>query len=245
MKRGREQKEKNARKELAYAFPKTVPVMVGYLVLGMAYGILMKVNGFGIWWTAAMSIFVYAGSLQYVGITFLAAGVHPAYAFIMGLMINARHLFYGISMLARYRGTGKVKPYLIFALTDETFSVVCNEEPPAGMPRDKVFFWISFLDQLYWLAGSFSGAVLGTMISFDTTGMDFALTALFVVIFIEQWEEQKEHWPALTGVLASAACLWVFGAETFIIPSMVLISAVIGLSYQHSKAGKEEMGHGV
>ena len=245
MKRGREQKEKNARKELAYAFPKTVPVMVGYLVLGRAYGILMKVNGFGIWWTAAMSIFVYAGSLQYVGITFLAAGVHPAYAFIMGLMINARHLFYGISMLARYRGTGKVKPYLIFALTDETFSIVCNEEPPAGMSGERVFFWISFLDQLYWLAGSFSGAVLGTMISFDTTGMDFALTALFVVIFIEQWEEQKEHWPALTGVLASAACLWVFGAETFIIPSMVLISAVIGLSYQHSKAGKEEMGHGV
>lgn len=245
MKRGREQKEKNARKELAYAFPKTVPVMAGYLVLGMAYGILMKVNGFGIWWTAAMSIFVYAGSLQYVGITFLAAGVHPAYAFIMGLMINARHLFYGISMLARYRGTGKVKPYLIFALTDETFSIVCNEEPPAGMSGERVFFWISFLDQLYWLAGSFSGAVLGTMISFDTTGMDFALTALFVVIFIEQWEEQKEHWPALTGVLASAACLWVFGAETFIIPSMVLISAVIGLSYQHSKAGKEEMGHGV
>lgn len=245
MKRGREQKEKNARKELAYAFPKTVPVMVGYLVLGMAYGILMKVNGFGIWWTAAMSIFVYAGSLQYVGITFLAAGVHPAYAFIMGLMINARHLFYGVSMLARYRGTGKVKPYLIFALTDETFSVDCNEEPPAGMSRDKVFFWISFLDQLYWLAGSLAGAVLGTMISFDTTGMDFALTALFVVIFIEQWEGQKEHWPALTGVLASAACLWVFGAETFIIPSMVLISAVIGLSYQHSKAGKEEMGHGV
>lgn len=245
MKRGREQKEKNARKELAYAFPKTVPVMVGYLVLGMAYGILMKVNGFGIWWTAAMSIFVYAGSLQYVGITFLAAGVHPAYAFIMGLMINARHLFYGISMLARYRGTGKVKPYLIFALTDETFSIVCNEEPPAGMSGERVFFWISFLDQLYWLAGSFSGAVLGTMISFDTTGMDFALTALFVVIFIEQWEEQKEHWPALTGVLASAACLWVFGAETFIIPSMVLISAVIGLSYRYGKAGKEEMGHGV
>lgn len=245
MKRGREQKEKNARKELAYAFPKTVPVMVGYLVQGMAYGILMKVNGFGIWWTAAMSIFVYAGSLQYVGITFLAAGVHPAYAFIMGLMINARHLFYGISMLARYRGTGKVKPYLIFALTDETFSIVCNEEPPAGMSGERVFFWISFLDQLYWLAGSFSGAVLGTMISFDTTGMDFALTALFVVIFIEQWEEQKEHWPALTGVLASAACLWVFGAETFIIPSMVLISAVIGLSYRYGKAGKEEMGHGV
>ena len=144
MKRGREQKEKNARKELAYAFPKRVPVMVGYLVLGMAYGILMKVNGFGIWWTAAMSIFVYAGSLQYVGITFLAAGVHPAYAFIMGLMINARHLFYGISMLARYRGTGKVKPYLIFALTDETFSIVCNEEPPAGMSGERVFFWISF-----------------------------------------------------------------------------------------------------
>lgn len=242
--KGDREDRRQARSELSYALPKTIPVMVGYLVLGMAYGILMKVNGFGIGWTAAMSIFVYAGSLQYVGITFLAAGVHPAYALIMGLMINARHLFYGISMLGRYQGTGKVKPYLIFALTDETFSVVCNEEPPEGLSREMVFFWISFLDQLYWIAGSLAGAVLGTMISFDTTGMDFALTALFVVIFIEQWEGQKEHWPALTGVLASAACLWVFGAESFIIPSMVLISVVIALSYRRGKDRKEEPGYG-
>lgn len=226
------------RSELHYAFPKTIPVMVGYLVLGMAYGILMKVNGYGFWWAAAMSIFVYAGSLQYVGITFLAAGVHPLYAFCMGLMINARHLFYGISMLKQYQDMGKWKPYLIFALTDETFSVVCSEETPEGLEREKVLFWISLLDQLYWLFGTLMGVLLGSLITFNTTGMDFALTALFVVIFMDQWEGQTKHWPSLTGVLASAACLWIFGPDSFIIPAMVLILAVIAAAWKWE--GKQE-----
>lgn len=230
--------------ELRYALPKTVPVMVGYLVLGMAYGILMKVNGYGVYWAAAMSIFVYAGSLQYVGITFLAAGVHPVYAFCMGLMINARHLFYGISMLKQYQGTGKWKPYLIFALTDETFSVVCNEEVPEGLAREKVFFWISLLDQIYWLSGTLIGVLLGSFITFDTTGMDFALTALFVVIFIDQWEGQKRHWPALTGVLASAICLCIFGPDSFIIPAMILILAVISVVYKRETKRETECGMG-
>ena len=172
-----------------------------------------------------MSVFVFAGSLQYVGITFLASVVHPLYAFLMTLMINARHLFYGISVLSRYRDMGAVKPYLIFGLTDETFSVVCGEEPPENVDRRTAYFWVTFLDQLYWIAGSLLGVLLGGLIPFATTGMDFALTALFVVIFEEQWESQRDHRPALIGVAASVICLEIFGADSFIIPAMALILA--------------------
>lgn len=217
--------------ELKYAFPKTVPVMVGYLFLGAAYGILMEVNGFGVGWVLAMSMFVYAGSLQYVGVTLLAAAVHPLYAFAMGLMINARHLFYGISILNKYKGLGRWKPYLIFALTDETFSVLCNEDGQKGLDRERVYLWIALLDHLYWIAGSVMGVILGSMITFDTKGLDFALTALFVVIFTEQWKHNGNHKAALLGVLASFACLLIFGADVFIIPSMVVILAALTWQY--------------
>ena len=219
--------EKNYQSPLRYAFPKTVPVMVGYLFLGAAYGILMKVNGFGLVWTVAVSLFVYAGSLQYAGVSLLAAAVHPLYALAMSLMINARHLFYGLSVLDKYRNIKGCKPYLIFALTDETFSVICNEEPPEGMDKASVYFWISFLDQIYWVAGSVLGCLAGGILRFNTEGLDFALTALFVVIFTDQWITKKDHRPALTGLLVSAACLAVFGADAFIIPAMVGILAVI------------------
>ena len=219
--------EKNYQSPLRYAFLKTVPVMVGYLFLGAAYGILMKVNGFGLVWTVAVSLFVYAGSLQYAGVSLLAAAVHPLYALAMSLMINARHLFYGLSVLDKYRNIKGCKPYLIFALTDETFSVICNEEPPEGMDKASVYFWISFLDQIYWVAGSVLGCLAGSILTFNTEGLDFALTALFVVIFTDQWITKKDHRPALTGLLVSAACLAVFGADAFIIPAMVGILAVI------------------
>ena len=219
--------EKNYQSPLRYAFPKTVPVMVGYLFLGAAYGILMKVNGFGLVWTVAVSLFVYAGSLQYAGVSLLAAAVHPLYALAMSLMINARHLFYGLSVLDKYRNIKGCKPYLIFALTDETFSVICNEEPPEGMDKASVYFWISFLDQIYWVAGSVLGCLAGGILRFNTEGLDFALTALFVVIFTDQWITKKDHRPALTGLLVSAVCLAVFGADAFIIPAMVGILAVI------------------
>ena len=214
---------------LRYAFPKTVPVMVGYLFLGAAYGILMKVNGFGFGWVLAMSVFVYAGSLQYVGVGLLAAMVSPVYAFLMGLMINARHLFYGISMLARYGKLKKFRTYLIFSLTDETFSVICSEKIPPRLDREWVYLWISLLNQLYWVSGSLVGSILGGFISFDTKGLDFALTALFVVIFTEQWKSQKNHGPALAGVIGSVVCVKLFGSGNFIIPAMVVILTVLSL----------------
>lgn len=217
---------------LKYAFPKTVPVMVGYLFLGAAYGILMKVNGFGIGWVLAMSLCVYAGSLQYVGITLLAGMVHPAYAFLMGLMINARHLFYGISMLGKYRDVKKFRTYLIFALTDETFSVLCTEQVPERQDREWVYLWIALLDQLYWVSGSILGVLIGSVITFNTKGLDFALTALFVVIFTDQWKSQKKHGPAMTGVLASVAMIAIWGSGSFIIPAMVVILAILTVSYK-------------
>lgn len=225
---------------LRYAFPRTIPVMVGYLFLGAAYGILMNVKGFGILWSLAMSVFVYAGSLQYVGITLLAGAVNPVYALLMGLMINARHLFYGLSMLDKYRGIKKFKPYLIFALTDETFSVLCHEEPPKLVDRDWVFLWVALLDQGYWVAGTVIGALLGNLITFDTAGLDFALTALFVVIFVDQWRGAKNHKPAMIGVLSSVACVAVFGAGAFIIPAMILILGLMTLEYRREKKRKGE-----
>lgn len=223
--------------EFKYAFPRTVPVMVGYLFLGAAYGILMNVNGFGVWWTFAISVFVFAGSLQYLGVTMLAAAVHPVTAFFMSLMLNARHLFYGISMLGKYGEVKKGKPYLIFGLTDETFSVVCHETIPENLDKDRVYFWVTFLDQCYWVLGSVAGAIAGSYITFDTTGLDFALTALFVVIFVDQWKQREGHIPAVIGVGASVICLLVFGADSFIIPAMVVIFTILGWNY---KRGRKE-----
>lgn len=225
---------------LRYAFPKTMPVMAGYLVLGAAYGILMNVNGYGVWWALAISVFVYAGSLQYLGITFFAAAVNPWYAFFMSLMLNARHLFYGISMLDKYKDAGKLKPYLIFSLTDETFSVLCNEEIPEGIPKYWVYFFVSILDQFYWVTGAVAGAFAGTMISFDTAGMDFALTALFVVIFVDQWKSGKGHPSACVGLGASALCVAVLGQSVFIIPAMILILTVITAGYYMEKKKGEQ-----
>lgn len=224
--------EKKRISALKYAFPKTIPVMVGYLFLGTAYGILMKVNGFGFGWVLAMSICIFAGSLQYVGITFLVSLAHPLYAGLMGLMINARHLFYGISMLEKYKDIKKLKPYLIFGLTDETFSVVCNEEVPDTLDEERVYFWVTLLDHGYWLTGSLLGVLLGGMITFDTKGLDFALTALFVVIFVDQWTSQTDHKPAVIGVVASVLCLSIWGASSFIIPAMILILAILTWNYK-------------
>lgn len=238
--KGETMRESEKKAALYYAFPRTIPVMAGYLVLGAAYGILMNVNGYGIWWALFISTFVYAGSLQYLGITFLAAAVNPWYAFFMSLMLNARHLFYGLSMLDQYRDTGKLKPYLVFGLTDETFSVLCHENPPKQIKKRWVCFWVSLLDHCYWVVGTAIGAMAGAFITFDTKGMDFALTALFVVIFIDQWKSGKGHTAAFTGVIVSAASVVIFGREAFIIPAMAGILAFITVGYYRERKEKTE-----
>lgn len=221
----------NKRNIYTYAFEKSFPVMVGYVFLGAAYGILMQTQGYGIGWALAMSILVYAGSLQYASIPMLASGVNPLYAFLMALMINARHLFYGISMLGKYNGMGRRKPYLIFGLTDETFSIVCDEKVPEHMDAGKLYFLITLFDQCYWVLGTLLGGAAGRFLPFNSSGLDFALTALFVVIFTSQWMEQKDHAPAIAGVAISCICLLIFGEDAFIIPAMLAMLAALVISY--------------
>lgn len=204
------------------AFRDTVPVLTGYVVLGMGFGVIMNANGYGVWWALAMSVFVYAGSMQYAAVGLLTGGASIVTVALTTLAVNARHLFYGISMLENYKSAGAAKPYLIFALTDETYSLVCGE------PKDTRYcLAVSLLDHSYWVIGTAIGAVLGNVLHFNTTGIDFALTALFIIVFVDQWLSCKQHFPAILGVLASIACVIIFGADRFLIPAMIVILLVL------------------
>ena len=216
-------------KALKAAFPHTMPILVGFTFLGVAYGFLMKSKGYGLGWTVLMSMIGFAGSAQYVAITFLTSLFNPLYALLMTLLINARHLFYGISLLDRYKNTGKFKPFLIFGLCDETFSIICSSKAPEDVDENWFMFFITLLHYCYWQLACGTGALLGNLISFNTKGLDFVLTALFLVIFIDQWKSQKNHISALTGVVCTAFCLLIFGQENFIIPSMISILIVLTL----------------
>ena len=223
------------RKLLRSAFTATVPVMAGYVVLGLGFGVILKSKGYGFGWALAMSLFIYAGSMQFVLIDLLTGGAGLLTTAITTLMVNARHLFYSISMVEEYRGAGAKKPYMIFALTDETYSLVCAGAPE-GVDRHAYYFAVSFFDQLWWLGGSVLGGILGTALHFNTEGIDFALTALFITVFAEQWLSTKNHVPALIGVAASLVSLLIFGAESFLIPAMIGITVL--LSFGWKKPGK-------
>ncbi len=214
-------------KALRAAFPQTIPVMTGYLFLGIAFGILLNSKGYHFGWSVLMSIFVYAGSMQFVAVNLLTSAFNPLNAFLITLMVNARHLFYGLSMLGKFKGTGNKKPYLIFALTDETYSILCSAEPPKDVERGWFMFFTALLNQIYWVTASAIGALLGSMFTFNTKGIDFVMTALFVVIFINQWKSQKNHTPAIIGLGVSVLCLLVFGSGNFIIPAMILITLAL------------------
>ena len=211
------------------AFWKTFPVFAGYIVLGAGFGILMNNAGFGAVWTAAMSTFIYAGSMQYVGVGLLTGGAGIVTTAITTVMINARHLFYSISMIDRYKDAGRYKPYLIFALTDETYSLLCDGQTPAGKDPDLYRFLVSLFNQCYWVAGSVMGNLIGSVLPFSTAGIEFSMTALFAASFTEQWLTAKDHLPALTGVLCALVCLILFGLENFLIPAMLAITLVLTL----------------
>lgn len=211
-------------KLLKTAVVKTLPVMAGYLVLGAGFGILLKVNGYGVLWALAMSVFIYAGSMQYVGISLISGGASLISTALTTLMVNARHLFYGISMIGKYKGAGVKKLYLMLALTDETYSLVCTEDCPKREEAHNYYFLISLCNHIYWIVGSVLGSLVGSLITFNTAGIDFAMTALFVTVFVEQWMSTKEHRPALIGAGASVACLLIFGKDNFLIPAMVTIT---------------------
>ena len=216
-------KSKMLKKAFTTAFPYTIPIFAGFWFLGITYGIYMNVSGFSFWYPMLMSVTIFAGSIEFVTVNMLLGAFNPLQAFVMTLMINARHLFYGISMLDKFRGLGWKKVYLIFGMCDESFSINYTAQITPDVDRGWFMFFVTLLNHIYWVTGATLGALLGYVIHFDTTGIEFVMTALFVVMFLNQWEEAKDHRPALVGVGCSLACLLVFGSSSFIVPAMALI----------------------
>lgn len=218
---------------LKAAFLKTLPVMAGYMVLGFGFGIITMEAGYGFITALLMSVLIYAGSMQYVLVSLLTGGASLISCAVTTLMVNARHLFYGVSMVERYKGAGAKKPYMIFALTDETYSLVCRSECPKDVDFHLFSLVVSAMNHLYWITGTILGALAGTLISINFAGVDFAMTALFITVFVEQWKSTKNHIPALTGVFASGICLIIFGADNFLIPSMLMISLALSFGRKY------------
>ena len=211
------------------AFPYTIPIFAGFWFLGLTYGIYMNVSGFSFWYPMLMSLTIFAGSIEFVTVNLLLGSFNPIQALAVTLMINARHLFYGISMLDRYRGTGWKKPYLIFGMCDESFSINCSAQIPEGVDRGWFMFFVTLFNHLYWFTGSTLGGIFGSFLSFNTKGLDFVMTAMFVVIFLENWLNEQEHTSSLLGLGISLICLLAFGSERFLIPAMLGILAVLTL----------------
>lgn len=225
---------------IKYAFKASLPIMAGYVVLGMGFGILLESKGYAWWWAALMSLTIYAGSMQYVAIDLLAGGATLIASALMTLLVNIRHLFYGITMLEKYKDTGARKPYLIFALTDETFSLVCAPNLPEGVRRKDYYFFVSLFNQCYWVIGSGLGSIIGNTFTFNSVGVDFAMTALFVVIFVEQWESTKQHLSAITGIICAVAALLIFGPFDFLIPAMIAITVALIVERKWLEGGAAE-----
>ncbi len=211
------------------ALPYTLPICAGFAFIGLAYGIYMNSMGFSFLYPMLMSLTIFAGSMEIVAVSLLVSAFHPLYALILTLTVNARHLFYGLSMLEKYRGTGWKKFYLIFGMCDESFSINCTVAPPPGVDHSWFMFFVTLMNHIYWVLGATLGGILGSFIHFNTQGIDFVMTALFVVIFLDQWFSQKIHTPAVIGVAASAACLILFGKDNFIIAAMVSILILLTL----------------
>lgn len=227
-------------KAFQFAFKQTIPVMFGYLFLGTAFGILLQQAGFSAVWAFFTSLLIYAGSMQFVLVGFLSGGISFLSAAVTTLSVNGRQIFYGISFLEKFKEMGKARPYMIFSLTDETYSLLCGVKVPEDCDENRVFFLMSLLDQCYWIAGSVFGALLGGILTFDTSGIDFAMTALFVVIFVEQWLSAKSHLPALLGLLCGFVSLFLLGPSGFLLPALIMTTALLILLKEPIRR-KEEM----
>ncbi len=211
------------------AFPHTIPIFAGFWFLGITYGVYMKVSGFSFWYPMLMSLTIFGGSLEFVAVSLLLGAFAPLQTLVVTLMLQARHLFYGIAMLDKFKGTGWKKVYLIFGMCDESFSINCSVEAPEGVDRGWFMFFVTLFNQLYWVTGATLGGVLGSLITFNTEGLDFAMTAMFVVIFLDQWRKEQHHAASLIGLGASLICLLLFGAEGFLLPTMACILALLTL----------------
>ncbi|QNO14687.1 AzlC family ABC transporter permease [Alkalicella caledoniensis] len=229
------------KKEIKAAIPVTLPVMMGYVSVGTAFGLLFEQTGYNFLWAFLMSSIVYAGAMQFIAIQLFTAGVGFVEMAIVTLFVNLRHMFYGLSFIKFFNGMGRRKTYMIFSLTDETYSLLGNVKIPEGLDKRKFFFTIAIMNQLYWITGTMIGSLAGTMINFNTEGLDFAMTALFVVIFIDQWRSYKTHLPAIIGTICTGLALWVFGPEQIILPAMASITlALVMFRKQIEGSQKEE-----
>lgn len=204
------------------AFIKTIPVMAGYLVLGVGFGVLLAKIGYGPLYAILMSVTIYAGSMQYVAISLIDSAASLISVAITTLLVNGRHLFYGLSMLEKYQNI-KRKPYLIFGMTDETYSLLCQEESK----EEDYYFYITIFNHCYWIIGCLTGNLIGTLIPFNSAGIEFSMTALFVAIVVEQWLTTKDHLPAILGFVSAVVCLILFGPEHFLIPAMLAIMVLL------------------
>lgn len=209
------------------AFPHTIPVLTGYLFIGIAFGVMYAEKGYSFLWAMLMSIMVYAGSAQYLAVNFFVPGISFVQVVFLTFMVNVRHIFYGISLLERFNKMGKARWYMIFGLTDETYSLLTTTKIPEGVDESKFLFAITLLNHFYWVAGSVVGGIAGSLLPINSEGIDFAMTALFVVIFVEQWMEKKNRIPEVVGVAAALGSLWLFGADSFVLPAMLAIVLIL------------------
>ncbi|MEG0191440.1 MAG: AzlC family ABC transporter permease [Lachnospiraceae bacterium] len=228
------------KKAFRKAFPYTIPVLTGYLFIGIAFGVMFEEKGYSFLWAILMSLLVFAGSGQYLAVNFFVPGISFVQIFILILMVNIRHIFYGISLLEKFNHMGKKRWYLIFGLTDETYSLLCTTKTPKDVKEDQFLFAITFLNQCYWVIGSAIGGLAGTMLTFNSKGIEFAMTALFVVIFVEQWMDQKNRIPATIGVVCACICLQIFQVGGFVLPSMLLIIMILLCSRKRLEKGVDD-----
>lgn len=220
-------KKSAAAAALKAACPQTIPIFAGFWFLGMTYGIYMNSSGFSFVYPMIMSLVIFGGSLEFVAVQMLLSTFAPLQTLLMSVMIQARHLFYGIAMLDKYKGTGWKKPYLIFGMCDESFSINCSAKIPEGVDKGWFMLWVTALNHLYWFSGATIGGLLGSLITFNTEGLNFVMTAMFVVIFLDQWLKERRHYTALIGVGVSAVCLLIFGADSFMVPTMACILCLL------------------
>ena len=230
------------KKAFKVAFPHTIPIFAGFWFLGLAYGVYMNVSGFSFWYPMLMSLTIFGGSLEFVAVSMLLSAFAPIQTFVMTLMIQARHLFYGISMLDKFKDMGWKKYYLIFGMCDETFSINYTAKIPDDVDKGWFYFFVTLLNHFYWFSGATIGGLLGNLIHFDTEGLSFVMTAMFVVIFMEQWLKDKQHASELIGLAGSIGCLVVFGAESFMIPTMICILVMLTIFRKpmERKMGEEQ-----
>lgn len=214
-------------KALKAAFPYTIPILTGYAFLGMVLGIYMNAAGFSFIYPLLTGTIVYGGSLEFVIVEMLLSPFAPISVFVMALLVQARHLFYGLSMLDKFKGIGLKKYYLIYAMSDETFSLNCGIEPPSDVDKGWFMFFVTFLDQMYWLIATITGCLLGSLLNINTEGISFVMTAMFAVIFLDRWLKDKNHLSAIVGLSVSLICLIIFGSSSFMIPTMISIIVIL------------------